>query len=71
MPAVIAVTVFPLTAHTLGVVLLKLTARPEVAVAKTVPVPPKATWGAVPKVMVWLVAALATLMLCVAWGAAL
>ncbi len=44
----------PLAVQTVGVVLLKPTARPEVAVAETVPVPPTAIDGAGSKLTVWL-----------------
>lgn len=54
-PAVMPVTVLLLTEQTLGVMLLKLTVRPEVAVAEVVPVLPTTTIGAVPKLTVWLV----------------
>jgi hypothetical protein len=56
VPTVTPVTVeplVPLTVHTLGVLLLKMTGLPESPpVAVTVPVPPTATVGAVPTVMV-------------------
>jgi hypothetical protein len=39
------------TEQTDGVVLLYLTARPELAVAVTVAVPPRASGGAVPKLI--------------------
>jgi hypothetical protein len=39
------------TEQTEGVVLLYLTARPELAVAVTVAAPPKASGGAVPKLI--------------------
>lgn len=55
MPAAIPLTVLPITVQILVVKLLKLTARPEVAVAETVPVPPAAIVGAAPKLMDWLV----------------
>ena len=54
VPAARAVTVLPVTLQTVGVVVLKLTARAEVAVALTVPAPPTTIVGEVPKVMVWL-----------------
>jgi hypothetical protein len=57
VPAAIAVTVLPLMVQMPGVLLVKLAARPDVAVALTVPVPPTTTLGAAPKVMVWLVRA--------------
>ena len=63
------VTVLPDIVHTVGVVDLYVTDKPEVAVALTVPVPPKARLGAVPKLMVWL--AFATVMFCFTRGAAL
>ena len=53
VPAVIPVTVLPLMEQTLGVAVLKLTTRPEVAFAETMPVPPTLIDGALPKVMVW------------------
>lgn len=39
-PALIPVMVLPLTVQTLGVVLVKVTGRPEVALADAVVVPP-------------------------------
>lgn len=53
-PAVTPVTVVPLTVQMPEVVEVRLTARLEVDVATTVPVPPTATVGITPKVMVWL-----------------
>ena len=53
VPVVTPVTTAPATVHTPSVVLVKATARPEVAVAVTVPVPPTTTLGAAPKLMVW------------------
>jgi hypothetical protein len=67
VPAATSVTVLPLTVQIDVVVELNVTARPEVAVALTVPVPPTFTAGAVPKVMVWL--PLPTVMFCVTCGA--
>ena len=69
VPAVTPVTVAPEIVQTPVVVELKLTVRPEVAVALTVPVPPTVTDGAVPKAMVWV--AWAMVMFCVTWVAAL
>src|SRR6185369_568542 len=43
VPAAMEVTVEPLTVQIVGVLLVKLTARPEVAVALTVVVPPTLT----------------------------
>lgn len=40
IPAATLVTIFPLTVQVVGVMLLKLTGRPEVAVAETILVPP-------------------------------
>ena len=53
VPAVKAVTVVPLIVQTPVVLLLRLTVRPDVAVALTVPVPLTARLGAVPKLMLW------------------
>ena len=53
VPTAIPETVLPRTVQILGVVLLKLTARPEVALAETVPLPPKVIVGAEPKLTVW------------------
>ena len=53
-PAAMPVTVLPLTVQTSGVVLLKLTASPEVAVAETVPVPPTTIVGPELKLTLWL-----------------
>jgi hypothetical protein len=71
MPAATPVTVPPLTVQTVGVVDVNVTARPEVAVALTVPLVPTVTVGAVPKVIVWFVLAAATVIDCVTWEAAL
>jgi hypothetical protein len=55
--------------HTLVVTVENVTARPEVAVAETVNgASPKLRLASAPKAMVWL--ALATVKLCVTWGAA-
>ena len=54
VPMLTPVTVPPETVQTPFVVLLRVTGRPEVAVAKTLPVPPTTIFGAVPKLMVWL-----------------
>ena len=58
VPVVMPVTVLPLTVHTPVVVLLKLTARPDVAVALAVVVPPTARLlGLKPMApMLWLAA---------------
>jgi hypothetical protein len=68
-PTATPVTVLLLTVQIDGVVEVKVTARPEVAVALTVPVPPTVTAGAAPKVIVWLAGL--TVMFCVTWVAAL
>lgn len=49
------VTLLPVTEQILGVMELKLTASPDVAVAEAVLVPPTTTFGARPKLIVWLV----------------
>ena len=63
VPTLMPVTVVPLMLQTLGVAELKLTARPDDALAVTAPVadetftPPlwfKLSVGAAPKLMVWL-----------------
>ena len=56
VPAARPVTVLSLTVQTLSVADVKIIAGPEALeeVALTVPVPPTATLGAAPKVMVWL-----------------
>ena len=61
------VTVLPLTVQTLVEAEEKLTARPEVAVAESAPVPPAIIVGAVPKLVVWL--ALPIVMDCAVWVA--
>jgi hypothetical protein len=53
-PAATPVTVLPLTEQIVAVVELNVTAKVELAVALSVPVPPTVTAGAVPKVIVWL-----------------
>lgn len=55
-PTFTAVTVLPAIVQTVGVVLAKVTARPELAVALTVLVPPycKVAGEKPPAVMVWL-----------------
>ena len=60
VPAATPVTVVPLTVQIVGVVDVNATARPEVAVALTVPVAATLTLGAVPKVIVWLALAVVT-----------
>jgi len=60
------VTVEPEIEQIVGVVLLNVTASPELAVAVTVPVPPTLMAGAVPKVIVWLPGP--TVMVCVTCG---
>lgn len=52
VPNVTPVTMLPLTVQMFGVAEPKVTGRPELAVALTVPVPPTSTRGAGPKVMV-------------------
>ena len=54
VPAASPLTLLPVTLQTVGVVVLKLTARAEVAVALTVPETPTTIVGEAPKVMVWL-----------------
>ena len=69
--ALMPITALPEMVQTLGVILMNETARPEVAVAETVPVPPTAIVGTTPKVMVWLaVAACVMGMFAVTCGAA-
>jgi hypothetical protein len=64
--------VLPETVQIVGVVDVKVTVSPEVAVALTVPVVPTATVGAAPMVIVWLVLVVeVTVMFCVTWVAAL
>ena len=53
LPAVTPLTLLPLTVQTPVVVDVNVTARPDVAVAERVPLPPTATVGAAPKVIVW------------------
>ena len=53
-PTARPVTVLPATLQMAGVVELKVTGRPELAVALSIPLPPTTTVGAVPKGMVWL-----------------
>ena len=53
-PTATPVTVVPLTVQVKGVRLVRLTARPELAVALAVPVLPTVTLGALPKLIVWL-----------------
>jgi hypothetical protein len=80
VPVAFSVTVVPETLQTLVVCELKLTARPEVAVALTVKVPEPRVWFAsAPKAMVWVprvtwkvrltgvAAAQSTLPACAAW----
>ena len=69
MPAAIPVTVVPEIVHTEEVVEVSVTARPEVTVAVTVPVPGRVILAGTVKVIVWL--ALPTVMFCVTCGAAL
>jgi hypothetical protein len=52
VPGATAVTVLPLTVQMPGVVLLNVTARPELALAETAAVPGKLNAGAAPKLMV-------------------
>ena len=52
VPAAIPVTVLPDKVQILGVLLERVTANPEEAVALTLPVPPTMTVGAEPKVIV-------------------
>ncbi len=54
VPPVSRVAVLPETVHTLGVEDAKLTARPELAVAVSVTVPPAVCAGMALNVMVWL-----------------
>lgn len=55
VPAAASVTVLPLTVHTPGVLLRKLTARPDEAVALTVKAgSPTVLPVSAPKLMVWL-----------------
>jgi hypothetical protein len=62
-PAETPVTVLPLTVQIVAVVEVKVTARAELAVALSVPVPPTFTAGAAPKAIVWLAGL--TVMVCV------
>ena len=66
-----AVTMAPLTVQTAGVVELKLTVRPEVAVALAVVVPPKLTVAGVKVIGLMVCAALPVVMSCVTRVAAL
>ena len=70
-PAATPVTVLPLTVQIEVVVEVKVTARPELAVALSVPVRATVTAGAVPKVIVWLVFGGVTVMFCETWVAGL
>jgi hypothetical protein len=54
VPTATPVTVLPEIVQAPVDKLLKLTGKPEVAVALTVPVPPTTTLGAGPKAMLWL-----------------
>ena len=69
VPASRSVTVEPKTVHTVGVSELNATAKPELAVADTVAVPPTVSVGAAPNVIVWLPGP--TVMVWVTCGAAL
>ena len=51
-PPITPVRVLPLKVQILGVMEVKLTGRPEVAVAEIVPAPPKVIVGKVPKLTV-------------------
>ena len=68
VPAAIPLTDVPETVHTDDVRELKVTGKPELAVAETVAVPSTTSVGAAPKVMVWLVP---TVKLCVTCEAAM
>ena len=65
VPALMPLTVLPLTEQTAGVAELKLAARPEVAVALTVVMPPTAKEAGVKLMapMVWLALPAVTLLL--------
>lgn len=69
VPPAIPLTVLPETLQIPVVRLLKVTVKPDVAVALSVPVPPTSRAGAAPKVIVWLT--LSMLKFCVICGAAL
>ena len=71
VPAERALTVAPLTPQTSGVVELKLTVSPEVAVALAVVVPPTASVAGLKETAPMLCAALPIMMFCVTWRAAL
>ena len=71
VPAERALTVEPLTVQTAGVVELKITARPEVAVALAVVLPPTASVAGEKDIVPMLCGALPTVMFCVTWEAAL
>ena len=66
-----AVTVEPLIVQTAGVVELKVTARPEVAVALAVVVPPTLTVAGVKLIVLMDCNPLPIVMSCVTWVAAL
>ncbi len=68
VPAAKPATVLPDTVQILGVPLLKLTSRPEVAVALILALPPTSRLGAAPKRIVWLALEL-MVTLCAACGA--
>jgi hypothetical protein len=81
VPALTLVTVEPLTVQTAGVVELKVTARPELAVALTVEVPASASvagakvivpmvWLALPIVIFWVTCVAALYVEFPAWSAA-
>ena len=70
VPAEIPLTVLPETLQIPVERLLKVTAKPDDAVAFSTPVPPIATNGAAPKVMLWL-SLLVMAIFCVICGAAL
>lgn len=71
VPAATPATVFPLTEQVAGVWLPKLTVKPDVAVALSVPLVLAVRVGRVPKVMVWLLIGTVTGKLALAWGAGL
>ncbi len=70
VPMALALTVLPVTLQIAGVVELNVTGRPELAVATSVPVPPKARLGKGPKLIVWLASAAPIGNVSVAGGAA-
>ena len=67
VPGANPATVLPVTLQVDGVRLLKAAGSCDDALALSVPVPPTATLGAAPKVMLWPI--LPSVKLCVACGA--